>query len=108
MPTFLLGKDLYIYIYIYIYIYGHVRSFIPPFPEAKFCGVPSHVFDKSGYTNGKKGCGTLLSCMIFISSFMKIGQMVQTLLEGTDMMIPQVCLFLISKESKLKDMCELL
>jgi hypothetical protein len=29
-------------------------SFVPPFREAKFCSVPSCVFDKLGRTAGKK------------------------------------------------------
>jgi hypothetical protein len=29
-------------------------SFVPPFREAKFCGVPSCGFDKSGCAAGKK------------------------------------------------------
>jgi hypothetical protein len=29
-------------------------SFVPPFREATFCGVPSCVFDKSGCTTGEK------------------------------------------------------
>jgi hypothetical protein len=37
-----------------------VYSFVPPFREAKFCGVPSYVFDKLGCAAGKNGCGTLL------------------------------------------------
>jgi hypothetical protein len=29
-------------------------SFVPPFREAKFCGVPTCVFDKSGCAAGEK------------------------------------------------------
>jgi hypothetical protein len=29
-------------------------SFVPPFREAKFCGVPSCVFDKLGCAAGEK------------------------------------------------------
>jgi hypothetical protein len=29
-------------------------TFVPRFREAKFCGVPSCVFDKSGYAAGEK------------------------------------------------------
>jgi hypothetical protein len=35
-------------------------SFVPSFREAKFCGVPSCVFDKLGCAAGEKGCGTLI------------------------------------------------
>jgi hypothetical protein len=41
MPAFLQGKDLYVDTYLW-------PSFIPPFHEVKFCGVPSCVFDKLG------------------------------------------------------------
>jgi hypothetical protein len=35
--------------------------FVPPFREAKFCGVPSYVFDKLGCAAGeKRDCGTQL------------------------------------------------
>jgi hypothetical protein len=34
-------------------------SFVPPFREAKFCGVPSCVFDNLGCAAGEKCCGTL-------------------------------------------------
>jgi hypothetical protein len=39
--------------YMKIHIYGNV-SFVPPFREAKFCGLPSCVFDKLGCAAGKK------------------------------------------------------
>jgi hypothetical protein len=31
-----------------------MHSFVPPFREAKFCGVPSCVFDKLGCVAGEK------------------------------------------------------
>jgi hypothetical protein len=34
-------------------------SFVPPFRETKFCGVPECVFDKLGVPRVKKGRGTL-------------------------------------------------
>jgi hypothetical protein len=34
-------------------------SFVSPFREAKFCGVPSCVVDKLGCAAGEKVCGTL-------------------------------------------------
>jgi hypothetical protein len=37
-----------------------VYSFVPPFREATFCGVPSRVFDKLGGAAGEKRCGTLI------------------------------------------------
>jgi hypothetical protein len=40
-------------IYMQIHIYGHMR-FVPPFREAKFCCVPSCVFDKLGCVAGEK------------------------------------------------------
>jgi hypothetical protein len=36
------------------YIFMAMYSFVPPFREAKFCGVPSCVFDKLGCTVGEK------------------------------------------------------
>jgi hypothetical protein len=48
MPAFLQGKDLYRYIFMAVY------SFVPPFPEVTFCGVPWCVFDKSGCAAGEK------------------------------------------------------
>jgi hypothetical protein len=35
-------------------------SFVPPFREAKFCGVSSCVFDNLGCAAGEKSCGTLI------------------------------------------------
>jgi hypothetical protein len=68
----LIGK---IYIFMSMYIVSY-----PPFPEAKCCGVPSHTLDKSGHAPGEKN----LWNMMFIPSFMKIGQMVQILLEESE------------------------
>jgi hypothetical protein len=31
-----------------------IYSFVPPFREAIFCGIPSRVFDKSGCAAGEK------------------------------------------------------
>jgi hypothetical protein len=36
------------------YIFMAMYSFIPPFREAKFCGVPSCVFEKLGCAAGEK------------------------------------------------------
>jgi hypothetical protein len=36
-----------------------IYSFVPPFHEAKFYGVPSCIFDKLGCAAGEKSCGTL-------------------------------------------------
>jgi hypothetical protein len=40
--------------YICRYILLAMYSFVPPFREATFCGVPSCVFDKSGCAAGEK------------------------------------------------------
>jgi hypothetical protein len=40
-------------------------SFVPPFCEAKFCGVPSCFFDKLGCAVGEKSLrNTALSCTV--------------------------------------------
>jgi hypothetical protein len=36
------------------YIFMAMHSFVPPFREAKFCGVPSCVFDKLGCAAGEE------------------------------------------------------
>jgi hypothetical protein len=40
--------------FICIYILAAMYSFVPPFLEANFCGVPSCVFDKLGCAMGEK------------------------------------------------------
>jgi hypothetical protein len=41
-------------VFICRYIFMAMYSFVPLFPEATFCGVPSYVFDKSGCAVGEK------------------------------------------------------
>jgi hypothetical protein len=36
------------------YIFMGIHILVPPFREAKFCGVPSHIFDKSECAASKK------------------------------------------------------
>jgi hypothetical protein len=45
---------------VYMSTHTNGREFRTPFREAKFCGVPSYVFEKLGCAAGKKNCGTLL------------------------------------------------
>jgi hypothetical protein len=42
---------------IYRYIFVAMYSFVSPFREAKFCGVPSCVFGKLGCAAGGKSLG---------------------------------------------------
>jgi hypothetical protein len=46
-------------VFVCRYIFMVMYSFVPPFREATFCGVPSCVFDKSEFAASEKGCGTL-------------------------------------------------
>jgi hypothetical protein len=41
-------------VFICRYIFMAMCSFVSPFREAKFCGVPSRVFDKLGRAAGEK------------------------------------------------------
>jgi hypothetical protein len=49
VPVHLQGKCLYVDTY-----FMAMYSFVPPFREANFCGVPSCVFDKLGCAAGEK------------------------------------------------------
>jgi hypothetical protein len=50
-------------------------SIVPPFREAKFCGVASGVFDKVGCVVGGRVCGTLLQSH---EGKMKVGDISET------------------------------